>query len=158
VIQPFVFQASSEADTAQLGAALAAALPEHSVVGLSGTLGSGKTRLVQAIASASGIDVRSVVSPTYLVVHEYHAATSIFHFDLYRLADEDEYFELGPEEYFERAGFSLLEWSDRFEHCLPRDRLDIAIAITDDQQRCFQLTTHSDKYAPTLDHLRKQFP
>ena len=158
MIQPFVFQASSEADTAQLGAALAAALPEHSVVGLSGTLGSGKTRLVQAIASASGIDVRSVVSPTYLVVHEYHAAISIFHFDLYRLADEDEYFELGPEEYFERAGFSLLEWSDRFEHCLPRDRLDIAIAITDDQQRCFQLTAYSDKYAPTLDHLRKQFP
>ncbi|HJN65696.1 MAG TPA: tRNA (adenosine(37)-N6)-threonylcarbamoyltransferase complex ATPase subunit type 1 TsaE, partial [Pirellulales bacterium] len=66
MIQPFVFQASSEADTAQLGAALAAALPAQSIIGLSGTLGSGKTRLVQAIASACGIDVRSVVSPTYV--------------------------------------------------------------------------------------------
>ncbi|MDP7266675.1 MAG: tRNA (adenosine(37)-N6)-threonylcarbamoyltransferase complex ATPase subunit type 1 TsaE [Pirellulales bacterium] len=158
MIQPFVFQASSEADTAQLGAALAAALPAQSIIGLSGTLGSGKTRLVQAIASACGIDVQSVVSPTYVIVHEYHAATSIFHFDLYRLADEDEYFELGPEEYFERPGFSLLEWSDRFEHCLPPDRLDIAIAITDEQQRCFQITAHSETYAPTLDYLRKQFP
>ena len=121
-----------------------------------GTLGSGKTRLVQAVASASGIDVRNVVSPTYLILQEYQGERSIFHFDLYRLRDEDEYFELGPDEYFENSDLTFLEWSDRFEQYLPEDRLDIAVVIVDENQRDFQFMPHGNKYASAIDHLQER--
>ena len=152
--KPFVFHALAEADTLRLGSALADVLPRGSIVGLAGTLGAGKTRLVQAVASASGIDVRTVVSPTYLILQEYQGKRTIFHFDLYRLRDEDEYLELGPEEYFERSDLTFLEWADRFEPFLPEDRLDISIVIVEKNKRDFQFTPHGEKYISAIDNLQ----
>ena len=67
----FTYDALDEAATAALGAALADLLPNGAVVALCGTLGAGKTRLVQAIAQGCGVDPRDVVSPTFVLVHEY---------------------------------------------------------------------------------------
>ncbi len=89
--QTFQFLADSEADTARLGAWLADLLPQGSVVALVGTLGAGKTRLVQAIAEHCGIDRRDVVSPTFVLVHEYRGRRLLYHIDAYRLRDEEEH-------------------------------------------------------------------
>ena len=149
----YVFHSGSESDTRRFGEQLAGALPDGSVVGLSGPLGAGKTRLVQGIAAASGVNVSEVVSPTYVVLHEYHGRRPIFHFDLYRLKDDDEFLELGAEEYFEQPGISLLEWADRFEQCLPGDRLDVHMAVVSSTDREIRLTAHGTNYEAVIEYL-----
>ena len=76
-------------------------------------LGAGKTRLVQAVAEASGIDRRTVTSPTFVLVQEYHATRTIYHADAYRLADADEFWQLGLDERFDEPVLVFIEWADR---------------------------------------------
>lgn len=133
------FEVDDEAGTDRLGRALADVLPDGTTVGLCGTLGAGKTRLVKAIAMACGIERENVVSPTFVLCQEYHGRRSLYHLDTYRLADEDEFLQLGPEEYFDSTGITLVEWADRVVDCLPADRIDIHIEILDDTRRMFRI-------------------
>jgi tRNA threonylcarbamoyladenosine biosynthesis protein TsaE len=135
----FTYHAADEAATVALGAALAELLPDGTTVALCGSLGAGKTRLVQAIAEATGIDRREVVSPTFVLIREYHGRRTVYHFDAYRVRDEDEFLELGPEEYFDSDALALVEWADRVERCLPPDRVEIRIEITGPKSRRFEL-------------------
>jgi tRNA threonylcarbamoyladenosine biosynthesis protein TsaE len=150
------FDAASEADTDRLGAAIAAALPERASIGLTGTLGAGKTRLVQAIAAALGVDRALVVSPTFVLLHEYRGSVPVFHFDAYRLKDDDEFLALGPEEYFNQAGVSLVEWADRVERCMPEDRLNVEIAHVGHAARRFTLSATGPEHAVVVQRLRTQ--
>jgi len=126
----FVFDAASEADTDRFGAALAAVLPPGTTIGLYGTLGAGKTRLVQAIAAALGVSREDVVSPTFVLCQRYQGSRTIYHLDAYRLKDEDEFRELGPEEFFESDGLTIIEWADKVADCLPEERIEIQIEVT----------------------------
>jgi tRNA threonylcarbamoyladenosine biosynthesis protein TsaE len=152
-----IFDALSETDTARLGAALAAELPDGTTVALCGTLGAGKTRLVQAIAEAVGIDRRNVTSPTFVLIQEYRGRRAVYHVDAYRLHDEDEFLALGPEEYFDSDGLVLVEWADRVESCLPRERLEIQIEVTGPQSRRFEVLAVGDKFAAVIDRLQRRF-
>jgi tRNA threonylcarbamoyladenosine biosynthesis protein TsaE len=145
-----IFEAPDEAATVALGRALAASLPSRSVVALIGPLGAGKTRLVQAVAEAAGIDPREVISPTFVLIHEYRGRQPIYHFDAYRLRDEDEFLRLGPEEYFEREGWAFIEWADRVANCLPRDRLEIGIEPTGASSRRFEIAAFGEIYVPVV--------
>lgn len=130
------FNLSSEHDTERLGAALAAALPSGTVVGLIGPLGAGKTRLVQAAATAVGVPAGTVTSPTFVLVNEYRGGrVPIYHFDSYRLKDEDEFYALGPEEYFDSTGITFVEWADRFPEVLPAERIDIILEVIGETER-----------------------
>jgi tRNA threonylcarbamoyladenosine biosynthesis protein TsaE len=134
------FTAANERDTQRLGAALAEVLPPGTLVGLIGTLGAGKTRLVQAVATALGVPPGDVTSPTFVLVNEYTAGRiPIYHFDTYRLTDEDEFLELGPEEYFDSNGLVFVEWADRVAELLPKERLEIAIEVGDETERRFSI-------------------
>ena len=148
------YEAQDEAATAALGKALAESLPDGSVVALCGTLGAGKTRLVQAIAEQSGVDRRDVVSPTFVLIHEYHGRRPIYHLDAYRLRDEDEFLDLGPEEYFETDGLTLVEWADRIPGCLPAERLEIHVQVTGPESRRFEITGLGTRYAAVVERLR----
>ena len=153
-MSPFEFHAPTLAHTDQLGAALAAVLPAATTVALGGTLGAGKTRLVQAIAAGFNVPRSEVVSPTYVLCHEYEGRLPIYHLDVYRLCDDDEFLELGPEEYFESAAITLIEWEDRVVDCLPRDRLEIDIQITGTSQRRFEITATGTRAEAILEALR----
>lgn len=134
------FKAHNEQDTDRLGAALAAVLPPGTVIGLIGTLGAGKTRLVQAVAAALGVPRPSVTSPTFVLVNEYTSGRlPIYHFDTYRLKDDDEFLNLGPDEYFDGNGLTFVEWSDRVEGLLPTERIEIAIEPTGETTRQFSV-------------------
>jgi tRNA threonylcarbamoyladenosine biosynthesis protein TsaE len=125
-----------ERDTERLGAALADVLPPGTVVALVGTLGAGKTRLVQAVTAALGVPRDAVTSPTFVLVNEYRQGRlPVFHVDTYRLKDDDEFLCLGPEEYFESNGITLVEWADRVAHLLPADRIEITLEVTGDTTR-----------------------
>lgn len=117
----------NEAETDLFGKLLAETLPGGTVVALLGTLGAGKTRLVQAVASALGASPEDVGSPTFVLIREYDGVRPIYHFDAYRLRDADEFWELGADEYFDSDGISFVEWADRVEEATPRDRLQIVV-------------------------------
>ena len=152
----YQYEAADENATADLGAALAQALPDGTVVALYGTLGAGKTRLVQAIAEADGVDRRDVVSPTFVLMQPYQGRRPIYHFDAYRLRDEDEFEQLGPEEYYESKGVTLIEWADRVSGCLPQARVDISIEVTGDQSRRFEIRGYGPQNAEAVRRLQEQ--
>jgi tRNA threonylcarbamoyladenosine biosynthesis protein TsaE len=138
-MQRFDYTARDVHDTDRLGRALAAWLPDTVTVALEGTLGAGKTRLVQAIAAASGVAADSVTSPTFVLCQPYRGARQLYHLDAYRIKDLDEFLELGVEEYFEGPGITLIEWAERVAACLPEERIEVGIVITGETQRLFQL-------------------
>jgi tRNA threonylcarbamoyladenosine biosynthesis protein TsaE len=148
-----IFDAFSEADTARLGAALAEVLPDGTTVALCGTLGAGKTRLVQAIAEAAGVNRRDVVSPTFVLIQQYHGRRTIYHIDAYRLHDADEFRALGPEEYLESDGLALIEWADRVRACLPAERVEIQIEVTGPESRRFEVVGIGERYAAAIGQL-----
>ena len=152
----FTYEAVDESATRLLGAALAEILPDGTTVALCGTLGAGKTRLVQAIAEASGVPRREVVSPTFVLIQEHQGRRPIYHIDVYRLCDEDEFLQLGPEEYFESPGLTLIEWADRVERCLPRQRIEIRAEVTGSDSRRFEVIDIAGEYQAVIDQLRSR--
>jgi tRNA threonylcarbamoyladenosine biosynthesis protein TsaE len=150
----FYFLANSEAETDRLGAMLAGKLFPGSVVALVGTLGAGKTRLVQAVAAALGNQRDEITSPTFVLVNEYRAGRMpVYHFDTYRLRDEDEFLELGPEEYFSGQGVTFVEWADRFEQLLPAGYLKIEITPVGVTAREFTITGSGAEYEEVVQKL-----
>ena len=113
---------ASEAETDRLGLALAAIVSPGTIVGLVGTLGAGKTRLVRSLAEALGVDPGAISSPTFVLIHEYVGRMPVYHFDAYRLPDADAFDALGASDYWaERDGLCLVEWADLVADRLPRD-------------------------------------
>src|SRR3954468_7523775 len=134
----FKFSAKDEHDTKRLGAAIAGILPPGSVVGLIGPLGAGKTRLVQAVATALGVAPGAVTSPTFVLVNEYLGGRMpVYHFDTYRLKNDEEFLNLGPDEYFDGDGITFVEWADRVSKLLPDDRLEVSIQVVSENERQF---------------------
>lgn len=145
------FTARDEGDTETLGRVLADSLPERMTVALCGTLGSGKTRLVQALAAACDIPRETVVSPTFVLCHEYRGRRTLYHLDAYRLRSDDEFWQLGPEEYFASPALTLIEWADRVESCLPRERLEVHAEVLSETGRRFTLIARGDMCEAALD-------
>jgi tRNA threonylcarbamoyladenosine biosynthesis protein TsaE len=148
------FTAECEEATERLGAALADVLPAGTVAALCGTLGSGKTRLTQAVAAACGVARDDVVSPTFVLCRQYHGRRTVNHLDVYRLRDEDEFLQLGPEEYFDSDGLTFVEWGDRVTNCLPPDRLEIHIEISGDRARQFCIAAVGSRLQPVIRRLQ----
>ena len=153
----FTYHARSLADTDRLATALADVLPDRSVVALSGTLGAGKTRLVRGLAAAVGVPPDEVVSPTFVLCQEYRGRRTLYHFDAYRLRDENEFLELGPEEYFESPGITLIEWAERVAGCLPDERLEIRIEPAGETSRIFVITGRGPGMETALNSLEQRF-
>ncbi len=147
----------SEFDTQRLGSALAALLPVGTVVALIGPLGAGKTRLVQAVADALGFPCEAVTSPTFVLVNEYTSGRlPIYHFDTYRLKDNDEFLNLGPDEYFFGPGLSFVEWADRVVDCLPPERVEVEIEVTGETTRRITLRGTSPRMDQLIEKIAAQ--
>jgi len=147
---PLSFDADDEAATVAFGQSLAEHLLPGAVIGLRGPMGAGKTRLVKAVAEAAGVDPRLVLSPTFVLIHEYRGRLPIYHFDAYRLRDDDEFLQLGPDEYFDAGGWTFVEWADRVAACLPRERLEIRIEPTGVTSRRFEIAAIGVRYEPVI--------
>lgn len=127
----------------QLAVALVGQLPKGITFGLVGTLGAGKTTLVQAVSRACGIDAAEVTSPTFTLLQTHHGEFTLHHLDTYRLADEDEFLELGVDELFDDEGsWTFVEWAERFPSVMPANTLWICIDLKDDDHR--QVTFYCD--------------
>ena len=124
-----IIDLADEAATAALGARLAAVARPRDVLLLHGDLGMGKTALARGVVRAAVPETDEVPSPTFTLVQTYPGACgTIWHFDLYRLKDPDEIWELGFEDAL-ADGILLIEWPDRLGGFAPRDRLDLTLAL-----------------------------
>ena len=101
----------SAEETEAIGEALGRQLRGGSVVAYRGGLGMGKTAFTRGLARGLGCRGR-VTSPTFTIVNEYNGTTPLFHFDMYRLEDEDALFDIGWDDYLERGGVCAVEWSE----------------------------------------------
>lgn len=109
-----VFYAESEEQTEAIGEQLAREFKPGELIALFGGMGMGKTAITRGIARGVGYSDR-VTSPTYAIVNEYLGEIPLFHFDLFRLGDADELFDIGFDEYFTRGGIIVVEWFERAE-------------------------------------------
>ena len=141
------FISKCEQDTINFARTLASKLSKNDIIILSGELGSGKTKFVQGILSYFGLE-NEISSPTFTIVNEYHSAKmNIFHFDVYRLEDIDDFYAMGGEEYFEN-GICLIEWGEMIESILPSNYIKVTFQkdIQNDEYRELQIETFGDKY------------
>jgi tRNA threonylcarbamoyladenosine biosynthesis protein TsaE len=127
---------SSPEGTRAIGKRIGTCIKEGAVLALQGELGSGKTCLVHGIAIGLGVD-RSVPvnSPSFVIINEYPGPVTLYHFDLYRVHEERELWELGWEEYLARPGVIVIEWAERTGSLLPDDHIRIALEITGERSR-----------------------
>lgn len=115
---------NSEKETIELGKKIASKLTKGIVIVLTGDLGSGKTKLTEGILTYFGLE-NEISSPTFTIVNEYYTENlNLYHFDVYRLSDIDEFYAIGGEEYFEK-GASIIEWGELIEEALPHDYVKI---------------------------------
>ena len=116
----------SAEETEAIGEALGRQLRGGSVVAYRGGLGMGKTAFTRGLARGLGCRGR-VTSPTFTIVNEYNGTTPLFHFDMYRLEDEDALFDIGWDDYLERGGVCAVEWSENVAGALPADTVYVTI-------------------------------
>lgn len=100
-----------------------------------GSMGAGKTTFIKALCTELGV-YDSTSSPTFSIVNEYHSLQgTIYHFDFYRLKNEQEAFDMGYEEYFYSGAYCFVEWPERIPHLIPEMSREVQIIVTEDDIR-----------------------
>ena len=120
---------NDERDTERLARALEAALPERAVIVLTGTLGAGKTRFVQAFCEAAQIDRQAVTSPTFVLCQLHEGRRRVHHVDAYRMKSVDEFIAIGGLELMQDEAVTFIEWGERLQAALPEERVELRIEV-----------------------------
>lgn len=133
------YQVNSLEELPAAAAWLLSAKPESRIFLFQGAMGAGKTTFIKAICAQLGV-VDSTSSPTFSIVNEYHAPNGpVYHFDFYRLKDEQEALDLGYEEYFYSGNYCFVEWPEKIPSLLPEEAEIIQIHLTENQGRSIKI-------------------
>lgn len=131
----------SAAETKQLGTILGKQLAPNAVICLFGDLGAGKTTFIQGLAEGVlGVADTLVNSPTFTYLNIYKGNLTLYHFDLYRLRDADEFLSMGFDETFDAGGVCCVEWAEKIAQLVPEDAIRIEIAHLGGDRRSFAIT------------------
>ena len=142
---------NSEKETIELGKKLAENLKIGDVIVLTGELGSGKTKLTEGILTYFGLQ-DEISSPTFTIVNEYQTENfPIYHFDVYRLEDSDEFLSIGGDEYFEK-GVCIIEWGEQIEDVLPQNYTKITFSrdVENENKRIVLIENIKNSYKKNL--------
>lgn len=144
----YKFISKSESDTINFAKKLASKLKPSDIVVLTGELGSGKTKFTQGFLEHYGLE-KEISSPTFTIVNEYNTkdGLNIYHFDVYRLSDSEEFYAIGGEEYFEN-GICIIEWGEIIKDALPKDYIHITFekSENDENYRLLKIETVGEKF------------
>jgi len=111
---------------------------DETVYAFYGEMGAGKTTFINALSRALGVEQDATGSPSFSIINEYRSDTTaelIYHFDLYRLENLEEAFDIGVEDYFDSGALCLLEWPERIEDILPDDTVKVDFKVLDNGSR-----------------------
>ena len=150
----YKFISKNENSTITLAYNLAKNLKNGDIIVLSGDLGSGKTKFTQGILKYFGLE-NEISSPTFTIVNEYHKNnTNIYHFDVYRLSDSDEFYAIGGEEYFNN-GICIIEWGEIIEDILPNDYINISFSkdTTNENYRILEINAFGERLNNIINEL-----
>lgn len=148
---------NSNLDTVKIAKILANFLKNGDTVVLTGELGAGKTKFTEGFLSYYNLQ-DEISSPTFNIVNEYKTPFStIYHFDVYRLLDVDEFYAIGGEEYFDK-GICLIEWGEQIEDALPLEYIKVTLKKNDENEntRILNFETFGKKYEDILDKLQSE--
>lgn len=115
---------------------LVSAFGDRTKVAFSGEMGAGKTTLIQAVCRQLGVR-DNVSSPTFALINEYFTGNgmSIYHFDLYRIDNISEMYDMGYEDYFYSDAYCFIEWPEKAADLMPPGLLYLTITVNDDGSR-----------------------
>ena len=103
-----------------------------------GDMAAGKTTFIKSLCEVLGVE-DVVSSPTFSIVNEYESNDGpIYHFDFYRLKNQQEAYDIGYEEYFYSGNYCLVEWPSKVEELLPEEYIKVEITVTGNEQRLFE--------------------
>ena len=141
------FISNNEKDTVNLALKIAPHLKNGDVIVLSGELGCGKTKFTGGILRYFGLE-NEISSPTFTIVNEYHKdSVNIYHFDVYRLSDVEEFYAIGGEEYFSN-GICIIEWGEIIKEALPKDylKLNFSKMEENDNKRVIDIIAYGERF------------
>lgn len=142
-------------ETKEFGEKLGKLLEGGDLLSLTGDLGAGKTTLTKSIGIGLGIS-DYITSPTFTLINEYKGRVRLYHFDVYRLEDEEDLLDLGYEDYFYSNGVTIVEWGDKIEDILPENRININIDKGEElDERIITLWGQGDRYDKIVKELNK---
>ncbi|WP_425446301.1 tRNA (adenosine(37)-N6)-threonylcarbamoyltransferase complex ATPase subunit type 1 TsaE [Dethiothermospora halolimnae] len=139
-------------ETENLGYKLGKTLEAGDIICLIGDLGAGKTTLTKSIAKGLDID-DYITSPTFTLIKEYEGRYPLYHFDVYRINDVDEMYDLGYEEYIFGEGVSIIEWANIIDDILPKEKLIIDIKRKDINKREINIYGEGNRYKEIIKEL-----
>ena len=135
---------NSELETIELAQNIESEKFENMIICLDGELGSGKTVFTKGIANALGIE-ESITSPTFTIIKEYIGGElPLYHMDVYRLDGNTD--GVGIEEYYNKGGIVIIEWSNTIKDILPEERLEIKFKVIDENKRVLVIKPFGRKY------------
>lgn len=123
-----LFKTNCTEETEAIGERLALALlkkKKRAFIAMRGEMGVGKTAFTRGFARALGIS--GVKSPTYTVVNEHRGTVRLFHYDMYRIEDEDDLYSTGFDDYLATDGYIVAEWSERIPDLIPDDAIFVTV-------------------------------
>ena len=140
-------------ETKQFGIVLGKLLKSGDILCLNGDLGAGKTTLTKSIGL--GLDVDDyITSPTFTLINEYEGRIPLYHFDVYRLENAHELDDLGFDDYFYGYGVSIIEWAEKIENTLPKERTVINIKRgNNDKERILEIKGFGNRYNELIKEL-----
>ncbi len=134
----------SEQETIDFGQKLAGKLKAGDIVCLSGELGAGKTTLVKGLAQGLKINPAKVHSPTFTLMNIYEGKFPLYHFDLYRMDDVREIFNIGYEEFLYGDGVSVVEWAEKLKALKPHKCIQIKIIHKKEKERIIEMKCRNE--------------
>lgn len=141
-------------ETKDFGIKLGELLNSGDILCLNGDLGAGKTTLTKSIGVGLGV-TDYITSPTFALINEYEGRIPVYHFDVYRLANVEDLYDLGFDDYFYGKGVCIIEWADKIEKLLPKERIVLDIEKCENlDSRVINITGYGNSYSRVIKELK----
>jgi tRNA threonylcarbamoyladenosine biosynthesis protein TsaE len=134
------YKTHSAEETIAAGLAFGSQIPDNAVICFFGDLGAGKTTFIKGLAAGvTQCSSEAVNSPTYVYLNVYTGNRILYHFDLYRLKNSQEFIDMGFDDFFHAGGVCCIEWSEKIKDIIPKGCMYVEIAHSGPEERAIKI-------------------